>query len=700
MLKKILLGLAGLGLLLIVALIGLSLSLNPNDYKPQIQRLAADQGIGLQINGELGWQLYPQLALELNNIEVSNLQTAGQPLAQLQHAAIGVALMPLFKGEIKAQQIIIEGARIDARIAADGQSNWQLGTQSADQPDNKPAATPSPSANVPASDSPQALELSIDNISILDSQLNFDDRRSGRQLQVDKVNLQIEGVNLKGAAFPISVSAAISDSELPADIAFELSSQLSVNSDFSQLQLQQGQLQLDFSRPQANSRITSHFNLKVEQDQQLQYSGDLALSPFDLKQLLTSLGQVAPATQNPDALSNLAFSGQFSGSEQQFELKSMKLTLDQSHIEGQLTLADFNKQSLRLELQGDQLNIDHYLPPSTEDKPQTTSTTSSSKKPQAKTKTKPTAPAANKPQPEADIIPLELIRQLDIEARFGFDRLTAAKLNVTKLDSQLTARNGVVKLQPLSLELYDGTLQAQGRLDARGPEAKFSLSSSLAGVELEPLLQDAAAQQNLAGKIASKIRANSRGNSVSALQANARAKAQVSGASLKLQPINLEQGFCKLAQLVEGKSQTKDWPAYTQLQDFSAELRLAGQRAHIDNIQAGAGNLALKAEGLFNLTEQDFNILINTRLTGEASSEDGCSIKNERWRNRDLPLRCKGQVDDLSAKTCLPDSGAMKQLLSDEAKYKTEKALQKKLRDKLGGDKGDAVNQLLKGLLR
>ncbi len=684
MLKKILLGLAGLGLLLIVALIGLSLSLNPNDYKPQIQRLAAEQGIDLQINGELGWQLYPQLALQLNNIEVSNLQAAGQPLAQLQHAAIGVALMPLFKGEIKAQQIIVEGARIDARIAADGQSNWQLGTQSADQPDNKPAVTPSPSANGPASDSQHALKLSIDNISILNSQLSFDDLRSGRQLQVDKVNLQIEGVNLKGAAFPISFSAAISDSELPADIAFALSSQLSVNSDFSQLQLQQGQLQLDFSRPQANSRITSHFNLKAEQGQQLQYSGDLALSPFDLKQLLTSLGQVAPATQNPDALSNLAFSGQFSGSAQQFKLESISLTLDQTQIEGQLSLADFNKQSLRLELQGDQLNIDHYLPPSTEDKPQPTSTASIS----------------NKAQPESDIIPLELIRQLDIEARFGFDRLTAAKLNVTKLDSQLTARGGVVKLQPLSLELYDGTLQAQGRLDARGPEAKFSLSSSLAGVELEPLLQDAAAQQNLAGKIASEIRANSRGNSVSALQANARAKAQVNGASLKLQPINLEQGFCKLAQLVEGKSQTKDWPAYTQLQDFSAELRLAGQRAHIDNIQAGAGNLALKAEGLYNLTEQDFNILINTRLTGEASSEDGCSIKNERWRNRDLPLRCKGQVDDLSAKTCLPDSGAMKQLLSDEAKYKTEKALQKKLRDKLGGDKGDAVNQLLKGLLR
>src|SRR5690606_23105436 len=49
-------------------------------------------------------------------------------------------------------------------------------------------------------------------------------------------------------------------------------------------------------------------------------------------------------------------------------LQNLKLIVDGTELNGNLGLADFERQALRFDLRGNSLNIDHYLPPP-EDKP-------------------------------------------------------------------------------------------------------------------------------------------------------------------------------------------------------------------------------------------------------------------------------------------------------------------------------------------
>ena len=90
---------------------------------------------------------------------------------------------------------------------------------------------------------------------------------------------------------------------------------------------------------------------------------------------------------------------------------------------------------------------------------------------------------------------------------------------------------------------------------------------------------------------------------------------------------------------------------------------------------------------------------------GEASPERACQVR-DRWRNHDLPLRCQGSLDTVSAGSCGIDSKRINELLATEAKSQLQEKLQEKLQKELNkepkdgdADKNEAVKSLLKGLL-
>ena len=61
-------------------------------------------------------------------------------------------------------------------------------------------------------------------------------------------------------------------------------------------------------------------------------------------------------------LSQFELVTRLSGTDNSLTFEDLKLTLDDSHFSGQLAIADFAKQALRVQLKGDQLNLDRYLP--------------------------------------------------------------------------------------------------------------------------------------------------------------------------------------------------------------------------------------------------------------------------------------------------------------------------------------------------
>jgi hypothetical protein len=82
------------------------------------------------------------------------------------------------------------------------------------------------------------------------------------------------------------------------------------------------------------------------------------------------------------------------------------------------------------------------------------------------------------------------------------------------------------------------------------------------------------------------------------------------------------------------------------------------------------GNVAVAGNGIVNLEQEAYNMLITANLQGDSTSETGCHIKSKSIRNRDIPLRCTGSFAENGEGKCRPDKQFINQLLQDKIKDK------------------------------
>ncbi|MAT52437.1 MAG: AsmA family protein, partial [Porticoccaceae bacterium] len=73
-LKAILIVLLALLLAAAALLAYLTIAVDPNDYRPQIEEAAQKQGVSLELKGELGWSLWPRLAIDVGETQFESAQ--------------------------------------------------------------------------------------------------------------------------------------------------------------------------------------------------------------------------------------------------------------------------------------------------------------------------------------------------------------------------------------------------------------------------------------------------------------------------------------------------------------------------------------------------------------------------------------------------------------------------------------------------
>ena len=101
----------------LLALILLVLLFDPNMFKPRIEALAREQGVALNINGDLGWTLWPSLGIDVSDVRVAALSAPDKPIAQLEEASLLLAIKPLFSGDVVVHHVLVDGA-VNPRHAA------------------------------------------------------------------------------------------------------------------------------------------------------------------------------------------------------------------------------------------------------------------------------------------------------------------------------------------------------------------------------------------------------------------------------------------------------------------------------------------------------------------------------------------------------------------------------------------------------
>lgn len=717
--KRILQIILSLLLLVTIGIAAFLFVVSPNHFKPQIEKLASDQGVALSLEGDLSWTLWPNIGIGLSQVSVAHVSDPAKPIAQLEQASLLLALKPLFDGEFKVNHIAIDGIELDLRVDAQGVSNWDAFSQNTPEEASKVTLEENNNQNS------KKIILEVDRFSVINSSVRYVNEQSQQTFDMTGFRFTANDINLKNNPFDTAIAwqATLSTPELtsPLHINGELAQRITLEETFDTLSIENGVLTLgvgDSANTQESIPAVIKYTMALTAlNTSPTYRGDMTLEAINLRKFL-ALFDVAIDTANTSALTKVAYKSQFNGSESAVNITNIVLGIDKTIFKGHVAIKDMATQALSLQLAGDSLNADDYLP--LEEAPSTATST--------------TAATAEGPE---EPLPLEVIRSLTMDVDVSLEKLQIKNLDVENITYSLKALGGEVN-QLFAADAYDGNISTKVDLNAKTSTVKAAFDFQTTGIELEPILKalEVESKAELQGAVTITAKGVSSGKLVSELTNNMDSTATFSGAQIRLAPINLERQFCKLmtdlqaGDLARLTSETVTWPKYTEMRELSGSIVWKDQVISINTFKAGVEQFYVGATGRIDLDKDayDFTLpfqFVDAQLSDanentEANPYD-CSFTSNYWLNRSISLfRCKGTFATLSPiDDCGVDSEAVRELAKDFAEYtlkekhgdKIDEAKQKvedkkqellnDLQDSLGVDKESTKpKDILKGLIK
>lgn len=710
----------------------LGLIVDPNDYKKEIEQVALENAdLDLQIDGDIGWSIYPSIGLDIANIKAAYPNQEG--LAALESANISVMFMPLLSGELKMKTLTIKGLALNLVKDADS-NNWQPASAAGSSSDTSSTQAPStpPSDNAPTDSPAIAKSIDIESIVIVDANISYTDKQSGEITKVNNFNLTTDRIQL-GKAFNGDLSFAIEQSKnqqktLSADASLTANFLLDHQNQLYKISGLQSKLKLvtdkaidlaisaDISADMAAQKIAlsqlkiSVFDMVASGDAQLsgaqldQLSGKLSVAQFDLKNLMSQLKLAPIETSDDQALRAISLSTELSGNAQKINLSKLLLAVDNTKVSGSAAF-DTTTAKLSFNLQGDKISLDKYLPAPSKAagaaQGNSTSTASTSA-PAAK-------PASNEKYSKAVVIPLEPLQALNLKGKLKFNQIQYQKTAVKNLNLSIDANKGLVKIPALNLQVYGGSIANSITLDARKKPLRLSLVNTTKALQLGPVLQHYADTDMLTGALTSNSKLTASGQSVHSIVNSLNGNVKLNLANGVIKGIDAVQTMCetvnKISSLGGTVAKTQNVDKSTPFASINGNLAFKNGVMSNRDFKANLDAININGKGTVNLPQQALDYRVGLKIQ-ENLFKKSCSVNN-KIQGIEWPVDCKGSFSDDPLKLCKPDLSVVEDVLKKALKDKLKKKVEKKLggsikekREELKQKVEDKVKDKLKGALK
>jgi AsmA protein len=731
------LGLVFLGLLLIVVGLGFALThlFDPNDYKDEIRQLARDKAnLELTLDGDIGWSLFPWLGLELTDATLASAATPDQPFADVRLLGLSVRVLPLLRKEVQMSDIRVDGLNLTLQRDAKGRGNWEdigkpaQATSATNAPAGTPPAAPA-STDAPPATSARPLKLDIDSLTVSNSRIDYRDQRSGRQFSAEGIELS-SGAIREGASIPLKLSAFLASNQPLLRAKTELQTQLRFDRALKRYQLEdfklagevsgeplkgktltfatQGQLLLDQAAQVAEwnslklnaNQLRAIGELKLRDlDKAAQLQGGLSIAKFNLREFLGGLGVELPAMRDGNSLQQFELSTRLAGTPNSLTLNELSLQLDDSSFSGNLAISDFAKQAVRLQLKGDKLDLDRYLPPKDKDASAGAARKNEVKEAVAAAGKNGSTPLPSAPTQQAwsttPMLPLEPLRKLDVQAELGLGLLTLNQLPIEGAQLKASAQAGVLALQALRGDLHGGNFSAQAQLDVRPDVPLLTVQKQLNHIPVEKLIESQGEKAPLKGLLDLNADIRTQGNSQKAWIDALNGKASFSLSQGVLVEANLEQQLCQGIATLNRKSLSSEPRGKdTPFEELDGNLTFHNGVASNPDLKARIPGLTVNGKGDVDLRVLGLDYRVGIVIEGDkgAMPDPACQV-NERYAGIEWPLRCRGPLE-LGAKACRLDQDGLGKVAAKLAGARLEEKIEEKLGDKVSPELKDALKGL------
>ncbi|EGR8990315.1 AsmA family protein [Vibrio vulnificus] len=699
--KKLFLILAAPIAVVAMAAIALVTLVNPNQFKPLItEQVAKQTGLELVIEGDIEWQFFPSIGFSLGKTELKNPQGFSQEnLFKVESVGIDISVMPLLDKVLQIGDVRLDGAEFHLETRKDGQKNIDALTQQQKAQQETVQQEVSSEPTTDASQQPGAAadwRMELAGITVSNAKLVNQDRQAGTSLELYDVNF-----SLSEFAFEQWTKAEFSAKGKNNQQQFSANGKLEFQlaQDFSSYALRNIELNSQFSDP-ATKMDTIKLVLdtfEFDKDNALtfeikgQASGmalaangsaqlhvDAAISTVMVKafQLESQLnGKSLPQSPMKVAMSSEAT---FDVPSSHLSLVLNKLTANAIALDGKadVTLAEIPK--VRFSLHSPEIDLDEFLG-LTQPSQETASTNSSNDK-NAHPETN------NEVEPD-----LSALKTLDVIGQVSIDKFKANNAKLQNVITKFTVNRGIATLDRFDANLYQGSINARAKLDARRSPATYSVKKRIKGVQVQPLLVDVAQNDKLEGT--GNIDVDVMGSSLtpSGIQKNLVGTVEINFADGAVNGINVAQMIRENYAKIKGKKlDATDGVQKTDFSSMTATLTLNKGKVTTNNMHMQSPLLRIRGKGEANYINQTVDFTVSTSIVGSLEGQGGKDI--DELRDVTIPINISGSWADPKFKLVFDD------VLKQKAQKEIDRGVEK-LTDKIKDEKTkEAVDGLLKGL--
>ncbi|WP_028118031.1 AsmA family protein [Ferrimonas senticii] len=612
-------------LLLVVAGIAyVTLLLDLNQFKPTIAaKVEQASGRQLTIDGDIGLSFYPTLGLELQGVALSNIPGESlPPMLVLDSASLGVKLMALLRGEVQVESLLVEGVQLTNVTLADGRSSTTgLGNNGSG---TAPADSNSPQPETAPSSAPS---WRLDQLVLRDLEVVNDNRAADavQQLQITELTL----TDLEpGRAAPLALAVALDDGQL--QLRTEASAMLVLAKDFTKIQIDNWQQQLHVvgATPQ----------------------------PVDLK---------------------LALQADLDLVQQQLALPTLRIDMADFLFEGSGQLAFASSvPKLTFSGNGSRLDLTPFMPP----QPESASTEAPKPAPTAQ---QPAASESASEQPTVVAIEPDLrgLKAINADLQLSLQALQVNDLLIEAIATKVKLQDGVLRLEQLDANGFDGAFSLTAELDGRQVPASYQFKQTIKGLQIKSLLHSVADLDLLEGIGTLSLTGQGRGLAGDALVKGLRADGQLQLADGALHGINIAKAIRDASAKLQGKTVANNSDAEkTDFASLAMSLRIKDGNLELPNFDLASPLLRVDGDGSVGLLDQQLGVNMIVALVGSLEGQGGADLS--QLRDLPIPIAISGSAAD--PKIALDLKQLQRQFL-DQEKQKLQDKVKDKLMDKLFG---------------
>jgi AsmA protein len=666
-------------ILLLLLIVGISLPfiIDPNDYKDEIiARVKQETGRELAIPGDINLSVFPWLGVQLGEVTLGNAAGFGdQPMARIKAMDVRVKLLPLLHKEVQIAHVTLDGLALDLQRDSQGQTNWDDLVRKEAPAKPKAEEEPAPRGAVLAA-------LAVDGLSLTNSRLDWSDAQANQHYALSDINMSLGAVAFE-QAFPLKASLAFSSRQPEANGRLALTTEITVAASLQQVSLKNLKLETQLNTaalanplPPLTTELSSldldlnnetlkakglklaAYNLKLQGDMAAQkllsapsYQGQLSIAPFSLRETLSQLGIALPATADTKVLQHAELQTGFQGTASQVKLDNFNLKLDDSTLSG-----------------------NRYLPPATEAQP---------------TKA---APSGGSAAAAATQLPLELLRELDVQGRLKIDQLKISNLHSRNIFLPTSAKQGLIRLSPISAELYDGRYQGNISLNVQQDTPQLGIDETLQSVQIGPLLKDFWGDDKIRGTANLNAKLTARGLDPVAFRKTLNGTARFEFLDGAVKGFNLAQMERDLRARLKGEPVSKEKvPLETDFASITGSLTATNGLVQNKDLQAAMPYARAIGAGKAYLVSEELDYTLQVKFTSKAIGQGGQTYA--QMDKVPLPIHIRG---NFSQPRIEPDYDAVLKALAKERVEEEKQQLEDKAKKKIEKEIGDELKKLFK----